>query len=62
MLFGERQAEQAELRVAAPQLAAPAVGLLHETLPRLEAVAIGQQPLDAVLEQALFVAECEIHC
>src|SRR6516164_102057 len=59
--FVERQAEQAELGVSFPQRAAEAGRLLHVRLALLEIVAVGEQALDAVLEQPLLLAELEVH-
>ena len=61
MRFGERQAEQAEFGVLLPDGAAPAVRLGHVLLALLELVLVGDQPIDAVLQQALFVGEVEVH-
>ena len=61
MALGERQAEQAELGILRPQLAAPALGLCRIGLALLEVVAVADQPVDAVLEQPLLVAQIEIH-
>ena len=61
MLFLEGQAQQAELGELAPQLARKAVRLLRVFAPGLEVVVLAQQPLDAVLQQPLLVAELEIH-
>ena len=61
VLLGERQAEQAQLGVLRPQRGAPAVRLLVVVLALIERVAVGHQPIDAVLQQALFVGEGEVH-
>ena len=61
MLLGEGQPEQAELGVLRPQRAAEALGLLRVAPPVLEAVAVGDEPLDALLQEPLFVGEIEIH-
>src|SRR5262249_3668305 len=44
-----------------PQRAAEAARLLHVRLALLEIVAVGEQVLDAVLEQPLLLAELEVH-
>src|SRR5262249_25410002 len=59
--FVERQAEQAEVGVLFPQRAAEAARLLHVRLALLEIVAVGEQALDAFLEQPLLLAELEVH-
>jgi hypothetical protein len=61
MLLGKGHGQQAELRKTRPGLAAPALRLRHGVLARLEAVAIGHEPIDRVLEQPLFVGKIEIH-
>ena len=62
VLLGERHAEQPQVRVLLPQGGAVALGLLHVAHALVEiAVAVGQQPLDAVLQLALLVVEIEIH-
>ena len=61
MRFRERQAEQTEFGVLLPDGAAPAVGFGHVFLALLELVLIGDQPIDAVLQQSLFVGEIEVH-
>ena len=61
MRFRERQAEQAEFGVLLPDGAAPAVWFGHVLLALLELVLIGDQPIDAVLQQTLFVGEIEVH-
>ena len=61
VLLGERQAEQAEFGVLRPQRGAPAARLLEVVLALIERVAVGHQPIDAVLQQALFVGEGEVH-
>ncbi len=57
MLFGKRQAELGVLR---PGVVAPAAGfgLIFPAL--LEGVAVGDQAIDAVFEQALFFGEVEV--
>ncbi len=60
-LLRERQSEQTEFGVLRPDRLAPAIGLGHVLLALLELVLIGDQPIDAVLEQPLVVAEIEIH-
>ena len=40
---------------------AVAAGLLGVALARLEGVVIGEQPLDRVLQQPLFVGQREVH-
>ena len=61
MLLLERQAEQSEIGVLLPRLAAPTVGFYEVLLALLELVLVGDQSLDAVLEQALLVGEIEVH-
>ena len=62
MLLGKWNAEQTQLSILAPQGCAVAVWLLHVALA-LGQLAIGarKQPIDAVLQLALLVAEIEIH-
>jgi hypothetical protein len=62
LIFGEGQAEQSELGILRPDLAAPALGRLHEALALLEAVLVAEQPRHAVLEEALLFRQIEIHC
>jgi len=59
--LGERQTQQTQLGEGGPDIAAPSVRLRAETLARLEAVGVGDQSIHAVLEQALVVAEVEVH-
>ena len=40
---------------------APAIGLRHVLLPLLELILIGDQPIDAVLQQTLFIGQIEVH-
>ena len=61
MLLVERRPGQAELGVVPPHVAGKAVRLFHERLAGLEIVAVGQQTLDAVLEQPLLLAQPEVH-
>jgi len=61
MLLGEGERREAEVDILLPHGAAPALGLGHEFLARLEVVALGRQTLDRVLEQALFVGKFEVH-
>src|SRR5260221_676425 len=60
-LFGEGQAEQAELGILRPARFAVAERLLRIGLALLEGVFLVDQAGDRVLEQALLVAEVEIH-
>ncbi len=61
MLFGKRQAEQAKLGVLPPEVAAPAGRFLCVAFARVELIAVGKQPLDALLQQPLFVVQRKIH-
>ena len=61
MLLGEGQPEQAELGVLPPQRAAETLGLLRVAPPVLEGIAVGDEPVDALLQEPLFVGEIEIH-
>ena len=61
VFLGERQTEQPEFGVLRPQRGAPAARFLEVVLALIERVAIGHQPIDAVLQQALFIGECEVH-
>ncbi|MNQ95808.1 hypothetical protein D3C85_1113820 [compost metagenome] len=61
VLLRERQAEQPQFGVAAPELPAPAFGFAQVAGPLLEAIAIGDQPVDRILEHALFFVQIEIH-
>ena len=61
VLLPERQAEQTKLGILRPELRAPAFRALAVALARFEVVAVRQQPLDTVLEQALLFAEVEVH-
>ena len=57
----DRQAEQAELGIARPERLAPAAGVAQQRAALLEAVLVGQQPGDAVGQQALVVGKVEVH-
>src|SRR5215471_9051589 len=59
--LGEGQPQQPELGVLRPQLAAPAFRVLAVGLALLEPVAVAEQPVEALLEKPLFLAEIEIH-
>src|SRR6185312_17392796 len=61
VFFRERQSKQAELCILLPQLAREAVGLPRIGLQCLEAILVGEQAIDAVLEQLLLVAQLKIH-
>ena len=60
MLLGEGQPEKAELGVLPPQRAAEALGLLRVAPPVLESIAVGDEPIDALLQEPLFVGEIEV--
>ena len=61
VFLGERQTEQAEVGVLRPHRGAPAARRFEVVLTLIERVAVGQQAVDAVLQQALFVGEGEVH-
>ena len=61
MLLGKRQAQQAEFGELRPHRPAPAAGFGHGGAALIEAVFVGDQTIDAILEQALIVIEIEIH-
>ena len=61
IFLGERQPEQPEFGVLRPKRGAPAAWFFEVVLALIERVAIGHQPIDAVLQQALFIGECEVH-
>ncbi len=62
VLLGEGHGQQPEVGILLPQGGAVALGLLHVAHALAElAVAVGEQPLDAVLQLALLVVEIEIH-
>ena len=52
MLLGEGQPEYAELGL---------LGLLRIAPPVLEGIAVGDEPVDALLQEPLFVGEIEVH-
>ncbi len=57
----KRHREQALLGIRAPHLGREALGVTAVALARLEVAAVGEQPLDAVLEEALLLAQIEVH-
>ena len=59
--LGKRQPEQSLLGVARPQRAAPPLRFGQVAAAFLEGVIVREQPIDAVAQQPLFVAEIEIH-
>ena len=61
VLFLERQTEQTKFGILLPGVAAPAVRLRLVFLALLELVLIGDQPVNTVLEQTLFVGQVEVH-
>ena len=61
VLFVEGQSKEPKLRVTLPQRTAPAVGLLHVALARIECVMVGEQTLDAMLQYLLLFSQREIH-
>jgi hypothetical protein len=61
MLLREGQGEEAELRIGPPQVAAEALGPGAVAPAALEIVAVRHQAVDAVLEEALLLAQIEIH-
>ena len=61
VFLGERQTEQPKFGVLRPQRGAPAARLLEMVLALIERIAVGHQPIDAVLQQALFIGEGEVH-
>ena len=56
MVLGEGHAQETQIRVLLPQLAAPAVGRPGVGLPLFEAVTILQQPVHTFLEHPLLFA------
>ena len=61
VLLGEGERGEAEIDVLPPHVAAPAVGLRHVFLARLEFVALRAQPLDRVFQQPLLFGKFEVH-
>ena len=61
VLLGEGDAEQAELRILAPEVLAESQRRRAIGLAALEAVAILHQPRDVVGDEALFLVEIEVH-
>src|SRR6478672_10099245 len=61
IFFRKRQPEQALFGELAPEGFAPAALLRHEFPALVEIVGIGQQPVDAFLEQPLLLGQIKIH-
>ena len=61
MRLVEGEAEQAELGIAAPHVAAPALRRLLIGAPLLETVTLAQEARDARLHQPLVLVEIELH-
>jgi hypothetical protein len=61
MLLREGQGQEAEFGILRPQIPAPALLGLAVLLAALEVVAVGQQPIHAVLQEPLLLGEVEIH-
>src|SRR5262249_29059640 len=61
VLLREGKPEQALLGELAPDRLAPAALLLHVLLALLEIIGVGQEAIEALLEQALLLGQIEIH-
>lgn len=57
----ERQSEQAQFGILRPERPALAIGFAGIVAALVEAVAVGDQPFDGVAQQALVIAEIEVH-
>ena len=62
MLFGKRQAQQAEIGILLPGDEAPAARLVRVALARLETVMIGEVAFAALFQELLLFGELKIHC
>ncbi len=59
--LGEGEAEKPHFGIPRPEIGRPALRGLQIFLPLLEIIMLGDEFLDAVLEQRLFLAKIEIH-
>ena len=59
--FREGRGEQAEVGEGRPQLAAPALRRRSRPAPGLEVAAVGQEPLQRLLQHRLLGGELEVH-
>src|SRR5207245_1810874 len=61
VIFGKGQAQQTELCIPRPQGAAPPVRLGEIGAALVEAIVIGEQPLDRLAQQPLLFSQIKIH-